>query len=255
MESSGSTRWHKVRQALEEDIRSGALGPGAQLPSDPALAARFGVNKHTVRRAITEMHKDGFVRVERGKGTFVTEAPLSYVLCEKPSVTQNLLRSHRLASRNLLETFEMPAPNDVAQHLEIKPGEPVYGIFSTGQADGVTVTAGYAYYPVSRAPGILDAFSGENSVTKALKRIGIVSYRRLWTRIRARMPTEKEASLLQIPMTLPVFSNLNVDVTDDGKPLKLSDSAMRSDWYEFYLNTDEVLSVAKRQKAKKKGKK
>ena len=51
----GVAQWRQIADTLQADIAGGALGPGAQLPTEARLAARFGVNRHTVRRALEEL--------------------------------------------------------------------------------------------------------------------------------------------------------------------------------------------------------
>ena len=68
-----SALWRQIVGRLTRDIASGGYKPGGQLPTEAVLSARFGVNRHTVRRALEEMSRDGLVRIEQGRGTFVAE--------------------------------------------------------------------------------------------------------------------------------------------------------------------------------------
>lgn len=63
----------QVEQRLTEAIRSGVLVEGERLPSEPELAARFGVAVVTVREALTGLRAQGLVTTTRGRGggTFV----------------------------------------------------------------------------------------------------------------------------------------------------------------------------------------
>jgi len=44
--------WTAIAHSLRSDIAAGVYGPDDKLPTESALAARFGVNRHTVRHAI-----------------------------------------------------------------------------------------------------------------------------------------------------------------------------------------------------------
>lgn len=61
----------QVAAGLRERITSGDLGPGEKLPSEPELAARYGVSRTTVRHAIDVIRGEGLIRTEKGRGTFV----------------------------------------------------------------------------------------------------------------------------------------------------------------------------------------
>jgi DNA-binding FadR family transcriptional regulator len=60
---------------LLQTIRLGIVAPGSALPSERDLAARFSVSRDTVRDAIRELSRTGYLVSRRGRygGTFVSE--------------------------------------------------------------------------------------------------------------------------------------------------------------------------------------
>ncbi|HWP34749.1 MAG TPA: GntR family transcriptional regulator [Thermodesulfobacteriota bacterium] len=58
-------------------IRSGSLKPGERLPTVRELAGYLRINHNTVALAYRELEAQGLVRVEQGRGTFVTEAAVA----------------------------------------------------------------------------------------------------------------------------------------------------------------------------------
>ena len=65
----------KARQLyllLRDRIASGRLEDDGHLPGEQALAAGHGVSRVTVRRALAELEREGFVSRRRGAGTFVS---------------------------------------------------------------------------------------------------------------------------------------------------------------------------------------
>lgn len=53
-------------------ITLGTLKPNDRLPGEQVLAQRFSVSRNAVREAIKTLHTMGLVRVQHGRGTFVT---------------------------------------------------------------------------------------------------------------------------------------------------------------------------------------
>ncbi|HHB81205.1 MAG TPA: GntR family transcriptional regulator, partial [Aliiroseovarius sp.] len=47
--------WKAIAETLAAEIARGHYAPGAKLPTEAQLARRFGVNRHTVRRATADL--------------------------------------------------------------------------------------------------------------------------------------------------------------------------------------------------------
>ncbi|GHF51653.1 hypothetical protein GCM10018790_31920 [Kitasatospora xanthocidica] len=63
--------YRRLARRLQERVDAGAYPAGARLPSEPELAAEFGVNRLTVRQAVAELERAAVVEIRRGVGTFV----------------------------------------------------------------------------------------------------------------------------------------------------------------------------------------
>lgn len=52
---TGFAIWRQIAEQLRRDIIADNALPGTRLPTESALAARFGVNRHTVRAALSSL--------------------------------------------------------------------------------------------------------------------------------------------------------------------------------------------------------
>lgn len=68
--------YRQVETELLRQIQDQELHPGQQLPTEPELAAEWGVNRLTIRQAISELARAGVVVVRQGAGTYVAEPPV-----------------------------------------------------------------------------------------------------------------------------------------------------------------------------------
>lgn len=64
-----------VAESLSAKIRSGALRPGDQLPTEAELCAEYDVSRTVVREAVARLRSEGMVVPHQGRGMFVSEAP------------------------------------------------------------------------------------------------------------------------------------------------------------------------------------
>jgi GntR family transcriptional regulator len=65
--------WRQIELGMRRLVASGALRPGAALPSVRDLAQELGVNPMTVAKAYQRMADAGVVEARRGEGTFVAD--------------------------------------------------------------------------------------------------------------------------------------------------------------------------------------
>ncbi|MFE0757428.1 FadR/GntR family transcriptional regulator [Inquilinus sp. NPDC058860] len=66
----------RVVKALQEDVETGRLAAGDRLPTEPGLAASFGVSRTVIREAVSRLRADGILVSRQGAGVFVSDAPL-----------------------------------------------------------------------------------------------------------------------------------------------------------------------------------
>ncbi len=212
----GVALWRQIATALEREIAEGALAPGARLPTEAQLSTQYGVNRHTVRRAIEELSRAGLVRVEQGRGSFVAEDVLDYTVGPRVRFSEWIRRHNKEPSGRKLDLREVAADSHTAAALGLRPGARVVRLERLGMADGRPVGLSTHCFPAARLPGLLEALADEASITEALARVGVADYRRQVTRVTARLPHANEADLLRMPRNRPVLVAENVNVDGAG---------------------------------------
>ncbi len=77
--TSYPTRYQEIAAKLEQELRQ-HYRCGDYLPAEQQLAARFEVNRHTLRRAIDQLVEKGWVQRRQGVGVLVLMRPFDYPL-------------------------------------------------------------------------------------------------------------------------------------------------------------------------------
>lgn len=134
----GVALWSQISAILADDILKGVLRQGEQLPSAQELAARFNVNRHTVRRAMAALEQRDLVRTEQGRGTFVQEHALDYPISRRTRFTQNMRNLNVEADIEVLEDAREIPPPQVAQALGMDRHAHAYRIETISCADGTS---------------------------------------------------------------------------------------------------------------------
>ncbi|MGU3362511.1 phosphonate metabolism transcriptional regulator PhnF [Methylobacterium sp. M6A4_1b] len=209
----GLAAWRQIADTLAGEIRGGSLGAGAQLPAESALAARFGVNRHTVRRALGVLAEGGLVRTTQGRGSFVEQGPIPYPIGPRTRFSEIVSRTGREAWGDLIAAATVPADADWADALGIDPGAPILELLTVHRADGAPISTARTCLPLPRFTGFDAAYAASGSLTRAYAGFGVADYTRLSTRIGARPASPEEAERLDIApgRTLIALSSVNVD--------------------------------------------
>ena len=215
------TLWAGIAEALRREITEGARMPGDRLPTEAALARRFGVNRHTVRRALAALGEEGLVRSRRGTGSFVTAAPTRYPLGPRTRYHRDLRAAGRLPAKRLLALETRPATAEEAEDLLLERGAPVHAAEGISLADGRPVALFLSVFPgwLEGLPAALRA-PPSMSVTAALRACGVADYARAWSRITAVAAAAPEAVLLELAAGAPLIQVEGVNRAPDGRPVE-----------------------------------
>ena len=119
-----SPLYRQIRELLTRSLESGEWRPGAMIPSEAELAARFGVSQGTVRKAIDEMAAEHLLVRRQGKGTFVASHSDPRSVFRFLSIRANEGELPPLKSLPL-ECWRAKAGVDVARVLGIEVGASV----------------------------------------------------------------------------------------------------------------------------------
>jgi GntR family phosphonate transport system transcriptional regulator len=214
--------WRQIAATLAREIEADGLAPGTRLPTEAEFSTRFGVNRHTIRRAVDTLVRSGQVRVEQGKGAFVADDLLDYEISTRTRFSERIRRQNRVPDGHTLRLRQVEASPTVAAALEIPERASVVMLERLGLADGIPLSLADHYFPVDRLPGIADALRATNSITDALRAVGVADYVRRSTRVTARMPTAAEADRLEVPRTRPLLVCENLNADSDGRPIEFA---------------------------------
>ena len=132
-----SPLWRQIADQIAAEITAG-LRPGDRLPTEAQFAARFGVNRHTVRHALSALVDAGAIHTRRGAGAFVAAQPTEYPLTRRMRFHRALSATGRVPGRRILGTLTGPATVTEAEALQIRPGDPVLRVEGLTLSDGVT---------------------------------------------------------------------------------------------------------------------
>lgn len=235
--------YRQISDALREDIDTGRLESGAQLPSESQLVEQFGVSQGTVRQALSLLRAQGVVVAEHGRGVFVRRRPKIRRLAH-----DRFARRHRDAGKAayLVEadqadakpsvevSFVGPgkAPPEVARLLRLRANAKVLVRRRRYLTDEEPTELATSYVPWSLAAGteMLATDTGPGGIYARIEEAGR-TLARFAEEVAARMPTDDEMRALRLAPGTPVLTLMRVAYDVDDEPVEVCDTVMSSDHY------------------------
>lgn len=213
--------WTTIARTLSADIAGGHYRAGDRLPSESALSARFGVNRHTIRRALADLAARGAVFPRQGAGVFVAAAPRAdYPLGRRVRFRQNVEATGRTPSRDITRVETRRADAAEAQALQIAEGDPVHVAEGVSMADGEPLSAFRSVVPAARFPDFPAALTRTRSITAAFAEAGVADYVRVQTRLTAKLASPTLALRLRLSEGAPILRAKGVNADPGGCPVE-----------------------------------
>lgn len=140
-----ATLYQRIIDGIMEDINNGHLKSGDKIPSEAELMHIYDVSRVTVRRAIAELTENNILEAKRGKGTYVSRAPMRKVIAESSSFTETCRKNGKHASSKVLQVAIERPDRKSMKILNLKPDDKVVFVKRVRYADGFPVLIEYNY--------------------------------------------------------------------------------------------------------------
>ncbi|MFG6431116.1 GntR family transcriptional regulator [Roseateles sp. LYH14W] len=213
--------YEQIRQLIVAALAAGEWRPGDALPSEAALAARFGASAGTVRRALDELTAANIVERRQGSGTFVaTHAAPRQQFRFLRLVADDEARGF---TRELLSCRRLRATADIARALGLRTSEPVIEVRRLLHRRERPVVLDELWLPERHFEGLsAEVIAAHPGTLYALfeSRFGVHMVR-AEEKLRAVAATPEAAALLRVPLAEPLLSVERLAYTYGDRPVEL----------------------------------
>lgn len=235
MNQDALPRYQQIADELRSNIQESIFEVGDRLPTETELSQRFGVNRHTLRRAIEVLRQEGIVDVERGRGTFVVATPLTMTIGKRVRFNAALRAQSAAPQWQSLQVVELPADAWIAPKLELEIGDLVVLYERLSLVDQVPLSLGSSYFPGARLPDLVEHCRRYFSISAMLSTEYDIDHIRRSTRLSTRLPQTHEARLLQMPATQPILLSESINIDQTGQVIEFGVTRFRGDRMEICI--------------------
>ena len=228
--------YHQLKEILLGDIQSGKLKPDDRLPSEDQVAAAYGVSIITVRRTLTDLATAGYIRRERGRGTFVSRVTVDQGPRELTSFAHEMAKRGLRASSRVLDQKVVECDREIASHLQLEEGEKIFVLRRLRLADDEPMGIQTTHLPLRLAAGLPNEdFSAASLYETLEKKFAVFPSHARETHSAVSIVGE-DAAILGLSEGSPGLAARRLTYLANGQPLEFVLSVMRGDRYQILLD-------------------
>jgi len=220
--SSKLPLYHQLYQILRDDIVRGEWQPGDMIPPESELIEQYQLSRTTVRQVLDMLTNEGLIYRQQGRGTFIAHPTVEQALVRIISFTEDMRQRGVRPGTEVLSSGLIPAPQDIAEKLEIEPGEELARLERLRLADGE---------PMSIEESHLVA---ANPLREALERDYGIRWTHAKQTIRAISASRNLARLLSVPPHSALLYIERVSYSQPNIPVEFLRIYYRGDQYALY---------------------
>lgn len=224
--------YHQLEEYIKQQIENGHLMEEAVIPSEREYAERFQISRMTVRQAINNLVSEGYLKRQKGRGTFVNKKKVEQELQGMTSFTEDMLSRGMSPSSTLLSFQIIPADKKTATDLRIEENDFVYKIKRIRLADNAPMALETAYIPVELVPGLTEENSNL-SLYQYIEEHLSLSISEATQEIEASIASSHDAEPLGINIGAPILLIERISYLQNEVPFELVKSTFRADRYRF----------------------
>jgi GntR family transcriptional regulator len=231
------TKQRETRDQVLELIER--LGVGEAIPSERQLSVDLGVSRLTVRAALDDLAREGYLIRRRGSGTFVSEPKIAQELT-MTSFTEDMRRRGMEPGSRTLGLEVVPAGARLGRFLHVSPSERIVVAKRLRLADRETMAIETLHVREALVPGLTARELEGGSFYELLRsRYGIVIAGGVQT-IEPTVTNEEESEALGVPLHSPAFLFERVTRSESGEIVEFVHSIYRGDRYRLVTDLTAV---------------
>lgn len=226
--------YYQIEEVIRKKIINNYWQPGELIPSERILSCEFNVSRMTIRQALNELVLDGWLRREKGIGTFVKIPKLTQQLGRLAGFSQDMAVLGKSVTSKVIQIERNPANDEVTKALHIDKGQLVTVLKRLRIVEGVTAALEICYLNFHGAEKLLEIDMSQSLYNLLASDFGIIPTRAT-QKLEASKPTTQEAILMDISTDEPSLRMERTTYDQNGQPFEFTLSIYRGNYYKFNI--------------------
>lgn len=234
----GSPRYHQVYVTLRTWVLEGTYKAGDQIPTEPQLCEMFGVSRITVRKAIDNLSREGWLLRQQGRGTFVQlSASRASASTDLESIRHRVADLAAATEVRDLRVAEVIPDEETTAALALEEDERVQRASHVRTLKGVPLGFITTWVPLSIAERVESRDMARQPMFELLVTAGI-RVARADQYIGATLAGLELSRMLEIEIGAPVLRLARIVFDVSGRPVERVVALYRADAYQYHMQLE-----------------
>ena len=195
----------QLMEDLIKKMGSGNFRENEKLPSERELCEIYDMSRITVRQALQELEREGYIFKLHGKGTFVAPKSINQNLVKLYSFTEEMKKMGKTPATEVLSFKQITVDEHLASKMEVDPYEEAFQVVRLRLADNEALLYETSYLPKKIFPKLKEENLNKRPMYDIFYQDYQVSVTRAMERFSATSVGEMEANHLNMQVNQPAM--------------------------------------------------
>ena len=227
----------QLRDILHGIIESKDINDDAKLPSENELSLAFGISRMTVRRAIQELVREGYIYIKRGEGTFINRAPKTQMLFKLDGFSSEVAKMGYHSRSKVLDVVQI---NDFDKYeaaygsLRVKSEKPIIMIKRVRFLEDIPVAMEKSFLKTEIGQSLLEREPDESlSIYGFIENELGIKLSQAEHILEPGIANEVVSEKLEIETGVPILMVKGTTFSNNGIPIEYLEGIYRGDKYKL----------------------
>ncbi|BCJ98991.1 GntR family transcriptional regulator [Anaerocolumna chitinilytica] len=238
---SNTPLYYKVQNYILDLIKSNQLKEGDFIPTEMELSNMFHISRPTVRQGLNTLASKGYLKRQKGKGTFVTKPK---IIQENTrfieSYNREMNKKGLISETKVLEISIKVCPDILLEKLGVDEGEKIIKLkrlryaYGEEEQDNKPILLTTVYIPFKKFPNLMLYDFEKRSLYEVLEENNIF-IKKAVREIEAKLSNKETSKLLEISEGSPIHYISSFGYGEDGSVIEYSESIYPGERNKFIV--------------------
>ncbi len=238
---SNTPLYYKVQNYILDLIKSNQLKEGDFIPTEMELSNMFHISRPTVRQGLNTLASKGYLKRQKGKGTFVTKPK---IIQENTrfieSYNREMNKKGLISETKVLEISIKVCPDILLEKLGVDEGEKIIKLkrlryaYGEEEQDNKPILLTTVYIPFKKFPNLMLYDFEKRSLYEVLEENNIF-IKKAVREIEAKLSNKETSKLLEISDGSPIHYISSFGYGEDGSVIEYSESIYPGERNKFIV--------------------